>query len=1228
MSIPQLHSRFRVPSFLSSFPSSPSLPCAECRKAFPKKDLWVCLSCASGTELRCGRGADSACAIEHAKDTKHGLVMNVLSRMIWCYFCDTEVLDEYGGNRAGTLPQKVRHCLDPQDPTTDPEEEQHTKPGRPRRRPSSDVGAGGGAADDGSESGEDEEETMTWVEYYHNGKGGEVGMSNLGNTCFPEHDTRVLTNSGFLFLSDIEERIDAGEAVLYACYDERAQSIVYKPGQLVHAATPARWVDFTQSATRRHWDATSSDDYGSSVAARGVYASYLTLRTTPEHDMYFQPCTGFGAAGDSSLPTVIGGAPILPHKMPARQLAPGYQCSCVAAGATCTHGYSHYRMYTGAANGLQPPADVISVDNLANDDDSPVAALGLRDQGQLDAFLELFGYWLGAGSIVYHTRAGPSGGGVLFSPSKDHDRVYLRGLLARLHLRRGQHFTSNEKGTRLEVQVTVPAWFKFFDEEFGVKHKDSRHYNKRRALLKQGMHSSQRRPLRPSTASTYAAASATATLAVASSSRALSVSASASPPSTTRSLRSASVSHSVSVSAELSLAQSPGQDDGDDPDDDGGGHGSDDGGGGDSDGASVVLSDVDWESVDDDEHDPLKSAKWMPHWVMHRLDKRQLRLVIEGLRQADGRSAASTAQRESAAAGDGAMQGLHQICTSGLGFRDQLIQACLHAGFSAYFRVNTRADEVRGYNAVPSDGRIHSKEEVEASRRVDPSRDFQPVRAKHDDWWVCYCELVSELLPAEDIRFDGSACSIRQKAARKQGFVAVHDDGTEQQAATQRELAGLLACSSSAVAQALSHGYKVARVWRILTAAQHEEQRSGCPPQQAAAIATQTGDLYNRERDGRVWCVDVQHKDHLIFVQRVQRNAEGVVTKVGRTMITGNCFMSSALQALAHTPPLIAFLSEMSHIPLDSIRHRLIADFSVLLQKVWSGHYSLVAPGDLLRDIIFINPFFRGYGQHDAQELIRCLIDQMHEGLKRSEEYEYTRYVYGEGTGEEQEVHWRERELLKERDKLMDRVRERRGKKGDKDRKRRDRDNHTAAAVTNGHSGRHPTAPSATSASPSPPSSVITRTEQKDPAPSITSTSTTSSPSLSSSSSSSSSSAPSSSSSSSPGPPPAPSSSPDGRRPIKQWPEHSIISDIFSGYLQSRIRCHQCQSISTVYDQFYDLSLEIPKDSNMKRIAQERGSEAMTPAGKQGWFGSLLTYTGLMPAPLSLETSVFTAQPA
>lgn len=43
--------------------------------------------------------------------------------------------------------------------------------------------------------------------------------------------------------------------------------------------------------------------------------------------------------------------------------------------------------------------------------------------------------------------------------------------------------------------------------------------------------------------------------------------------------------------------------------------------------------------------------------------------------------------------------------------------------------------------------------------------------------------------------------------------------------------------------------------------------------------------------------------------------------------------MNAALQSLVHCPPLIAFLSEMSHIPMNDIRQRLIADFSAFIQK-------------------------------------------------------------------------------------------------------------------------------------------------------------------------------------------------------------------------------------------------------------------------------------------------------
>ena len=615
-----------------------------------------------------------------------------------------------------------------------------------------------------------------------------AGLKNQGATCFSEYDTRVLTDTGFLFLSDIEARIDAGQRVLYACYDTSTQSIVYRPGQLVEAAPPTRWVDFTHAGTRHLWDA-NSDDYGSTVPVNDALANRLTLRTTPEHDMYVQLCTRDGEDGHESYePRLAGDAPIAPHKQTARELAPGYQCECDAAGRTCTHGYSHYRMYTGAASGLHTPADVVSLSD--RDPHSPVAALGLQSTDELAAFLELFGYWLGNGTMTYHTRADlASKDAVCFEARNNHDCVCLRDLLTRLHLVCGQHFSSCESDLQLEVRITEPRWFRFFDDEFGVAYSNSRHYDRRLAVPKQGMHSRQRRPS-TSTASTVSASAAVS------------------------STRARSLSESASV--EL-VADYSGDDDAED------------------------MSPCEADLVEE-EDDRAASDKWLPDWVLFRLGAEQLRLVIEGLHRAAGRSAATAARQQSAAVGDKAMQNEQQICTSSVGFRDQLIHACMHAGYSAYFTLNTAVGEVCGHNAVPDHDGFCSEEEMEAALQVDSTRQFKSVCGKQGSWWVCYSEVISELLPAQDVRFEGSACRIRQKKEQS---------------------------SVQAIQQ-----------------------------QQAAVIATQPADLYDHKRDGRVWCVSVDHNDHLIFAQRAHRNASDVVTKVGRTMIVGQCYLNILVQSL------------------------------------------------------------------------------------------------------------------------------------------------------------------------------------------------------------------------------------------------------------------------------------------------------------------------------------------
>ena len=765
----------------------------------------------------------------------------------------------------------------------------------------------------------------------------EQGMKNVGNSCYSEHDTRILTDTGFLFLADIEARVAAGDCVRYACYDSAAQCIVYRPGRLVtNIPPPTHWVDFTHASTRCLWDDTS-DNYGATEGAGGLHANRLTLRVTPDHNMYVQLNTSYGQPGKEWYRP--SDAERDPQTLTARALAPGYS----------THGRSHYRMYTGAACGLHTPENVIS---LTNDDlSSPVVALGLRTDDELDAFLSLFGYWLGDGTMSFDTRDGlSSADAVVFAPCKQRDRDMLQGtrhevgLLDRLHLVRGQHYTSSETDYRLEVRITDSRWMTFFDDEFGVKYSTSGSYNRRQALLMQGMHSTQHRP--------------SVTLSPASSSTAA----------------SSSSSSSSSDGADFFIPDEP---------------------------LCCLLCGGDylwWEAgmgcyycptcvepatlTDDD--DPARSAKWLPYWALFRLDARQLRLLIEGVRQADGVTAQTPQQRASAAAGRTPnMQGPLEICTSGVGFRDQLIHACLHAGYSAYFTINTRAGSSRGYNSVPKDDRIYTEEEMLEALRINPKRKFKNLISKHDNWWVCYSDSVTHVMPAHDVRFDGSPCVVPQKRAWKAGWRAVHSkSGAALEAPTQVELASLLGVNECAVrsGNSFAAGFNAGGgTWTISSLAKQ---------QQPDPIPTQPADLYDSTRDGRVWCVTVQHDDHLIFVQRAQRDASGCVTKVGRTMISGNCYINAILQALLAQPTFTTAILH-SQQPDPPPKSSLVSALATLARG--RATRDVVDPR-LVKDVIGRRQSrFAGYRQQDAHEFLMELLSGVTDDLVEAQVAQWRR---------------------------------------------------------------------------------------------------------------------------------------------------------------------------------------------------------------------------------------------
>ena len=538
--------------------------------------------------------------------------------------------------------------------------------------------------------------------------------------CFPEIDSRVLTNHGLLFLDQIEKRLRAGQEVLYACYDVQSKTLMYSQGRLVEPKEPpTELLDFSSPGEAARWAEGGGPYERAGAPEDNEQSRHLSLRVTPDHRMFVQTGNfnkskgGVQWSRDASLV-------VRPYReVSAIDLLSECACPSPAKGkADCTHRRTNVRMLACAEAGYVPQSTT-QLQRVQR-------RLCLSD-AQFPAFIELFGFWLRDGTMQYRTRAGGYDS-VCFAQAKETDRAWLEAMLPKVGLAKTQY-----RIVTGEVQewllITDRVWFDFFNEEFGGKYQASQYYQLGSAMTP------------PSSAAVT-------------------------PPSAARSLRSTLVSSASSASAEASASamdideKKSMKDEEDDPtvkDEE------DDvdekkvpvspPAGPDDDGMPALEPPTPQDDDDDEKKSPpsplpqppqppqpvvplppgvggnptlsekTKLVKHFPAWAMQELSGPEMRLLIKGLHRADGSLAA------------------HQnaIYTPSERFRDQLMQALLHCGYSPFPGLMYPEGTIRGYNwheQFKVKGNLAAKTVQELS--PEEQANYCPIQATDDAWRVTW----------------------------------------------------------------------------------------------------------------------------------------------------------------------------------------------------------------------------------------------------------------------------------------------------------------------------------------------------------------------------------------------------------------------------------------------------------------------------------------------------------
>jgi len=277
---------------------------------------------------------------------------------------------------------------------------------------------------------------------------GGLRFGEMERDCLSE-DMQILTNKGFMFLEQIESITD--DSLLIGSYDPATKELVYEKANelIVKPAKEQTMIELTHEHEAYRWT-TDSDPHGRSPKARGLqdaeskscHSNGVSLIVTPKHDMYVRngrssPSRNITWSGDYS-------------KVKANTLISGDTRDAI-------------QLLSHASGGVRVTETFLPF----------IESLRLNTSEQITAFMEVYGYWLGDGSLMFKAYGGRDA--VHFSIVKEHDVVWLIGMFEVLGLSEGTHYTRGSgavgSGKEHKIYVIDGAWTQFFLTEYRHKYK-------------------------------------------------------------------------------------------------------------------------------------------------------------------------------------------------------------------------------------------------------------------------------------------------------------------------------------------------------------------------------------------------------------------------------------------------------------------------------------------------------------------------------------------------------------------------------------------------------------------------------------------------------------------------------------------------------------------------------------------------------------------------------------